>query len=123
MSYEPTTWKDGDLVTSAKLNKIEQGIANSGGSGGSPVEFIELDQENMALRKTAEEIIELTESGKLLVMASRWEGMAMFGYYMGYQATGSGFMFIFLIVSGPNSVACRIFTAENPSDYPTYDGN
>lgn len=30
MSYEPTTWKDGDLVTSAKLNKIEQGIANGG---------------------------------------------------------------------------------------------
>lgn len=28
MSYEPTNWKDGDLVTSAKLNKMEQGIAN-----------------------------------------------------------------------------------------------
>ena len=31
MSYEPTNWKDGDLVTSAKLNKMEQGIAASGG--------------------------------------------------------------------------------------------
>ena len=31
MSYEPTNWKDGDLVTSAKLNKMEQGIANGGG--------------------------------------------------------------------------------------------
>ena len=29
MSYEPTNWKDGDLVTSAKLNKLEQGVANS----------------------------------------------------------------------------------------------
>ena len=29
MSYEPTTWKAGDKVTSAKLNKMEQGIANS----------------------------------------------------------------------------------------------
>ena len=28
MSYEPTNWKDGDLVTSAKLNKIENGINN-----------------------------------------------------------------------------------------------
>ena len=26
MSYEPTTWKKGDKVTSTKLNKIEQGI-------------------------------------------------------------------------------------------------
>lgn len=30
MSYEPTQWKAGDTVTSAKLNKIEQGIVNSG---------------------------------------------------------------------------------------------
>ena len=29
MSYEPTTWKDGDIVTSAKLNKLEQGVASS----------------------------------------------------------------------------------------------
>lgn len=29
MSYEPTNWQAGDTVTSAKLNKIEQGIKNS----------------------------------------------------------------------------------------------
>lgn len=34
MSYEPTNWKSGDTVTSAKLNKMEQGIANAGGGGG-----------------------------------------------------------------------------------------
>lgn len=28
MSYTPTTWAAGDTVTSAKLNKIEQGITN-----------------------------------------------------------------------------------------------
>lgn len=31
MSYTPTNWKAGDVVTSAKLNKMEQGIAASGG--------------------------------------------------------------------------------------------
>lgn len=30
MSYEPTQWSAGDTVTSAKLNKIEQGIAANG---------------------------------------------------------------------------------------------
>lgn len=30
MGYEPTNWQAGDTVTSAKLNKIEQGIANGG---------------------------------------------------------------------------------------------
>lgn len=32
MSYTPTNWKAGDTVTSAKLNKIEQGIASAGGA-------------------------------------------------------------------------------------------
>lgn len=30
MPYEPTEWKSGDVVTSAKLNKIEAGIASGG---------------------------------------------------------------------------------------------
>lgn len=30
MSYTPNTWKSGDVVTSAKLNNMEQGIANAG---------------------------------------------------------------------------------------------
>ena len=31
MSYEPTTWQTGDVVTSTKLNKLEQGVAAGGG--------------------------------------------------------------------------------------------
>lgn len=34
MSYEPTNWKSGDVVTAAKLNKLEQGVASGGSSGG-----------------------------------------------------------------------------------------
>lgn len=33
MSYEPTNWKTGDVVTSSKLNKLENGVANAGGGG------------------------------------------------------------------------------------------
>lgn len=29
MAYEPTTWKSGDVVTSTKLNKLENGVANA----------------------------------------------------------------------------------------------
>ena len=28
MSYEPTTWSEGDFITADKLNKMEQGIKN-----------------------------------------------------------------------------------------------
>lgn len=31
-AYEPTVWKTGDVVTSAKLNKIEQALADDSGS-------------------------------------------------------------------------------------------
>lgn len=36
MAYTPTEWQSGDIVTSAKLNKIEQGIAGAGGGGDLP---------------------------------------------------------------------------------------
>ena len=28
MAYTPTTWRDGDLITAEKLNKLEQGVRN-----------------------------------------------------------------------------------------------
>ena len=40
MSYTKTNWRDGDVITAAKMNKIENGIesANSGsGSGGGRI--------------------------------------------------------------------------------------
>lgn len=32
MAYTPTTWANGDTITAEKLNKLEQGVANSGGT-------------------------------------------------------------------------------------------
>lgn len=28
MSYTPTEWKDGDVITAARMNHLEQGVAN-----------------------------------------------------------------------------------------------
>lgn len=30
MAYEPTIWKKGDIISSTKLNKLENGVANNG---------------------------------------------------------------------------------------------
>ena len=35
MSYTPTEWTTGDVITAEKLNKIENGIVEAGGSGSS----------------------------------------------------------------------------------------
>ena len=34
MSYEPTTWSDGDLITKEKLNKLENGVRDNVGVQG-----------------------------------------------------------------------------------------
>lgn len=34
MAYEPTQWQAGDTITSAKLNKLEQGVSDSSNNGG-----------------------------------------------------------------------------------------
>ena len=59
MSYEPTTWKAGDTVTSAKLNKMEQGIANS---GGSLIITASALSDNLTLDKTWQEIYDAAEA-------------------------------------------------------------
>ena len=32
MAYTPTVWQAGDTITAAKLNKIEEGLANGAGA-------------------------------------------------------------------------------------------
>ena len=69
MSYEPTNWQEGDLITSERLNKMEQGIAS--GEGGIfliPAEY-DSSTSNTTMQKTAGEIFEAASSGKLCVVA------------------------------------------------------
>ena len=33
MAYTPTTWKDNDLITAERLNKLEQGVQPKGDTG------------------------------------------------------------------------------------------
>lgn len=37
MSYIPTEWQTGDIVTAEKLNKLEEGVASGGGGGGGAI--------------------------------------------------------------------------------------
>lgn len=40
MAYTKTNWKDGDVISAEKMNKIEQGIEDAGASGGSDNVFM-----------------------------------------------------------------------------------
>lgn len=65
MAYEPTIWKSGDVVTSAKLNKIEQGIAGAG------IFIVNADMDendDITLDKTLAEIIAAYKAGQFPIM-------------------------------------------------------
>lgn len=69
MSYTPTQWKIGDKVTTAKLNKLEQGVAE--GSGGYLL--VHVDQNTGTCDQTFGTIKEALTSGKMIwFMIGEW---------------------------------------------------
>ena len=42
-SYEPTNWKDGDIITQEKLNKLEYGVKNATLKIGNGLKFNDTD--------------------------------------------------------------------------------
>ena len=73
MSYEPTTWKSGDTVTSAKLNKIEQGIANAGGGGGGSNVVVV----GIAVTRNNDESVTVTSDKTFAELKTAYEGGAI----------------------------------------------
>ena len=58
MAYEPTEWKSGDVITSAKLNKLENGVAGAVSGGAYIVNKIYNEpDDNYMLDKTAAEVL------------------------------------------------------------------
>ena len=58
MSYEPTNWKTGDVVTSTKLNHMEQGIAAAG-----QMIIVRIDPETTTMQSTWQEIYDALRAG------------------------------------------------------------
>lgn len=104
MSYEPTNWKDGDLVTSAKLNKIEQGIAAGGG-------VLIAHDEDGTLDKTWQEIHDADACiiCGLMKQSKTFDLVSMVGQ-------GSSTFMI-------ETQSDRIFGASSPDDYPAIDNS
>lgn len=74
MAYEPTNWKTGDVVTSAKLNKLEQGVA-----AGSGVLVVQMTVDEAANRgtldKTWQEIHDAAQNSLVFLAASPGTGL------------------------------------------------
>lgn len=111
MSYEPTNWKSGDTVTSAKLNKIEQGIANAGGGGGALI----VTETDGTLNKTWQEI---HDAAPLVWMES--EGAFM---PLGGALNEDGDYMVVFIEYQPHGNEFRTYVTDSASGYPVFAGD
>ena len=105
MAYEPTNWQAGDIVTSAKLNKIEQGIAAGGG-------ILVVHNENGTLDKTWQEIYD-ADFTILSVMEDGEKAV--------YPIIHIGVNNLTNIYVVQTDQGLLSFSAPTPNDYPVYD--
>ena len=119
MSYTPTEWKSGDVITSEKLNNLEQGVASASGGGGTGggaliVSYTDRTEDEttiLTLTSTWKEIQTAIASGKViyLLVAENEQNYMAFLYIHG-DADNNEYM-----VSFEGSFT---FLAQNDTDYP-----
>lgn len=113
MSYTPTNWKAGDVVTSAKLNKMEQGIAASGG-----IRIVHLtmgDDNLLQLDITPNELTNAFENGEIVIIIDNLDGIKQ---YLLFRFLYTGIEFTVTIAEN-----FPIFISSDPDEYFTYDLN
>jgi len=116
MSYEPTTWKSGDVVTSSKLNKIEQGIANAGGGGGLVVTLTIVGGDTTC-DKTAGEMATALSNGTHIVFKEADDSGINY-YPLAYAfISDDGYTFVFISDLETNRAVALLATSAD--DYPT----
>lgn len=69
MIYTPHTWTSGEVVTASKMNALEQGIGNAGGSG-LLIDLSEMTDRPYTTNVTGAQVIEVAERGLVPVIKS-----------------------------------------------------
>ena len=117
MSYTPTEWKSGDVVTSQKLNKLEEGVANAGG-GGLLLICAEQDEQTMVLNYTFGEIKAAVRAGGAIYIKLDMDQTELYYplYALSCGTNGGGCVSIYvdLIVE---------FVCNSDDAYPVYSSD
>lgn len=109
MAYTPTNWKNGDVVTSAKLNKLEQGVADAGG-----VLVCHEDETTRALDHTFKEIADA-----VFVVLYMNDETSTNVYTLIYLEDQAGTYRVAFFGDGVN----LSYTASAENEYPVYDSD
>lgn len=81
MSYEPTNWATGDIVTADKLNKLENGVVGSSSSGNLIATATKNDNNYYVLDKTWKDIEDAINAGGT-VMVKESNGLQTNFWYL-----------------------------------------
>lgn len=68
MSYSKQTWATGDTVTAAKLNHMEDGIAEAGGGSSGGGVFVVTADENGDCDASYNDVVAAFEAGKVVIL-------------------------------------------------------
>lgn len=117
MSYEPTNWKTGDVVTSAKLNKLENAVA----SGGSVLKLnftVDNDAGTITIDKTFAEIKEAILSGAYVFGIIQHGGISNIVYPCSIDERVGPELEEHAVGIGSFRLDPITFRAETENDYP-----
>lgn len=108
MSYTPTQWATGDIITAEKLNKLENGVANAGGGGVLVVHV----NENGVLDKTWKEIHDAGVC--FLALETSGSGNSGTTYGLIAQVVTNGSLY------GVAISQSQVYATDNENGYPAY---
>jgi hypothetical protein len=115
MSYTPTNWATGDVITAAALNKLEQGVASAGGVTVVPVVYGSMDEPSV-IQMAASELFAACQNGIVFIKEARTTGTDS-GVFCD-SISNAGF------IGGAYSFNAggEIYSAESANDYPSSSG-
>jgi len=110
MSYTPTVWKKGDKITSEKLNKLENGVAGSGGGA----LMCSLNMSTGLLNKTWKEVADAAEVGPVVMLVGVQTGVKVYSHLTTVAVQDGEYGLVFS--NGNQDVA---LSAESETGYPS----
>ncbi len=116
MAYTKNTWNTGDIVSSQKLNHMEDGIADAGG-------IMVINNTDNTLDKTWQEVYDAISQGSLVMLQDRDttspEEYGILTYFVTQVFLEDNEYSVKLASVYGENIVTMGFTANNADDYPT----